>query len=135
MILVTEEDFSVDDALRRIRSRRTGAIVSFIGVVREEERHLLVGLDLLRLIRREWPPQGRSPRGAGGRGRVERHLGGRRLGFHRAGRRPGHEREHYDVGGYAQGRPAAEPRPRESTALQNVLEHGAWFSMGLRLWY
>ena len=38
MILVTEEDFSVDDALRKIRSRRTGAIVSFIGVVREEDR-------------------------------------------------------------------------------------------------
>ena len=38
MILVTEEDFSVDDALRRIRSRRTGAIVSFVGVVREEDR-------------------------------------------------------------------------------------------------
>lgn len=37
MILVTEEDFSVDDALRKIRSRRTGAIVSFVGVVREED--------------------------------------------------------------------------------------------------
>jgi len=37
LILVTEEDFSVDDALRKIRSRRTGAIVSFVGVVREED--------------------------------------------------------------------------------------------------
>jgi molybdopterin synthase catalytic subunit len=38
LILVTEEDFSVDDVLSKIRSKRTGAIVSFVGVVREEDR-------------------------------------------------------------------------------------------------
>ncbi len=38
MILVTKEDFSVDDVLSEIRSKRTGAIVSFVGVVREEDR-------------------------------------------------------------------------------------------------
>lgn len=38
MILVTEQDFSVDDVLRKIRSKHTGAIVSFVGVVREEDR-------------------------------------------------------------------------------------------------
>ncbi len=37
MILVTEDDFSVDDALRKIRNKRTGAIVSFVGVVREDD--------------------------------------------------------------------------------------------------
>jgi molybdopterin synthase catalytic subunit len=38
LILVTEQDFSVDEVLRKIRSKRTGAIVSFVGVVREEDR-------------------------------------------------------------------------------------------------
>ncbi|MDD1767826.1 MAG: molybdenum cofactor biosynthesis protein MoaE [Methanomassiliicoccales archaeon] len=38
MILVTEDDFSVDDVLKKIRNERTGAVVSFVGVVREEDR-------------------------------------------------------------------------------------------------
>jgi len=38
LILVTEDDFSVDDVLRKIRNERTGAVVSFVGVVREEDR-------------------------------------------------------------------------------------------------
>lgn len=38
MILVTEEDFSVDEVLKEIRNERTGAVVSFVGVVRDEDR-------------------------------------------------------------------------------------------------
>ncbi|MDD1765707.1 MAG: molybdenum cofactor biosynthesis protein MoaE [Methanomassiliicoccales archaeon] len=37
MILVTNDDFSVDEVLRKIRNKRTGAIVSFVGVVREDD--------------------------------------------------------------------------------------------------
>jgi molybdopterin synthase catalytic subunit len=37
MILVTDDDFSVDEVLRKIRNKRTGAIVSFVGVVREDD--------------------------------------------------------------------------------------------------
>jgi len=37
MILVTGDDFSVDEVLRKIRNKRTGAIVSFVGVVREDD--------------------------------------------------------------------------------------------------
>lgn len=37
MILVTEEDFSVDEVLKEIRNERTGAVVSFVGVVRDED--------------------------------------------------------------------------------------------------
>lgn len=36
LVCITDEDFSVDDISRRIRTRHTGAIVTFIGVVREE---------------------------------------------------------------------------------------------------
>ena len=36
MIEITHEDFSVDQALRRLRSREMGGIVTFVGVVREE---------------------------------------------------------------------------------------------------
>jgi molybdopterin synthase catalytic subunit len=38
VIVVTEEDFSVDEVLKKIRSKRTGAVVTFVGVVREEDR-------------------------------------------------------------------------------------------------
>jgi len=34
MIKVTTEDFSVDDVLNELRSRETGALVTFVGVVR-----------------------------------------------------------------------------------------------------
>lgn len=37
MILVTNDDFSVDEVLRKIRNKYTGAIVSFVGVVREDD--------------------------------------------------------------------------------------------------
>jgi molybdopterin synthase catalytic subunit len=37
LILVTENDFSVDEVLRNVRNERTGAVVTFVGVVREED--------------------------------------------------------------------------------------------------
>lgn len=36
MIEITREDFSVDDVLSRLRRRCTGALVTFVGVVRDE---------------------------------------------------------------------------------------------------
>jgi len=38
MIDVTKEDFSVDEALERLRSRGMGALVTFVGVVRDSSR-------------------------------------------------------------------------------------------------
>ena len=38
MIDVTKEDFSVDEALERLRSRGMGALVIFVGVVRDSSR-------------------------------------------------------------------------------------------------
>ena len=38
MIDVTREDFSVDEALERLRSRGMGALVIFVGVVRDSSR-------------------------------------------------------------------------------------------------
>ena len=38
MIEVTKEDFSVDDALNRLRSGGMGALVTFVGVVRDNSR-------------------------------------------------------------------------------------------------
>jgi molybdopterin synthase catalytic subunit len=38
MIEVTKEDFSVDEVLERLRSGRMGALVTFIGVVRERSK-------------------------------------------------------------------------------------------------
>jgi len=38
MIEVTTEDFSVDDVLARLRSGRMGALVTFVGVVRDSAR-------------------------------------------------------------------------------------------------
>ena len=38
MIDVTREDFSVDEALERLRSRGMGALVTFVGVVRDSSR-------------------------------------------------------------------------------------------------
>ncbi|MBM4236857.1 MAG: molybdenum cofactor biosynthesis protein MoaE [Euryarchaeota archaeon] len=37
MILVTKDDFSVDEILRKVKGERTGAVVAFVGVVRGEE--------------------------------------------------------------------------------------------------
>ncbi len=38
MIDVTREDFSVDETLERLRSRGMGALVTFVGVVRDSSR-------------------------------------------------------------------------------------------------
>lgn len=38
MIIVSKNDFSVDDVLSKMRTNETGAIVSFVGVVRGEEK-------------------------------------------------------------------------------------------------
>jgi len=38
MIDVTKEDFSVDEVLERLRSRGMGALVTFVGVVRDSSR-------------------------------------------------------------------------------------------------
>jgi len=38
LIEVTTEDFSVDDVLARLRSGRMGALVTFVGVVRDSSR-------------------------------------------------------------------------------------------------
>lgn len=38
MIIVSKNDFSVDDVLSKIRTNETGAIVSFVGVVRGVEK-------------------------------------------------------------------------------------------------
>ncbi len=38
MIEVTKEDFSVDEALEGLRSRGMGALVTFVGVVRESSK-------------------------------------------------------------------------------------------------
>jgi molybdopterin synthase catalytic subunit len=38
MIEVTKEDFSVDKVLERLRSRGMGALVTFVGVVRDSSR-------------------------------------------------------------------------------------------------
>ena len=38
MIEITRKDFSVDEALERLRSRGMGALVTFVGVVRDSSR-------------------------------------------------------------------------------------------------
>ncbi|MCQ5375085.1 MAG: molybdenum cofactor biosynthesis protein MoaE [Methanomassiliicoccales archaeon] len=38
MIIISRNDFSVGDVLSKIRTSKTGAIVSFVGVVRGEEK-------------------------------------------------------------------------------------------------
>ncbi len=45
MIRITRDDFSVDKVLSEMRSRSTGALVSFVGVVRSEPDHVL-GLEI-----------------------------------------------------------------------------------------